>query len=379
MRLLYCIPSLYNAGGMERVITEKVNFLINTPNYEITILTTDQQGETNYFQLDSRVNVIHLNINFKAHFSYGLIKKYLSHKRKLKFYEKKLAQIINKLEIDICISLCGKEIEFLDKLKVNCKKVAEIHFAMNVRKQFLTARHNSHFWQLLGDIRTKQLKQSVKGLDKLVVLTKADLQQWAKTHKNVIQIPNPNPLNNSKYSLLDQKQVISVGKLDPQKGYDLLVEAWSLVVLKHPNWVLNIFGKGELKQKIIDKIEEFNLIGKVNLCGLTNNVVDNYLKSSIYVMSSRYEGLPMVLIEAMSCGLPMVSFDCEFGPREVIKNKENGFLIEPNNINKLADKICLLINDENLRKEMGAKSIESAKRFSKEKIMEEWLKLFKEI
>lgn len=379
MRLLYCIPSLYNAGGMERVISEKVNYLVNLPNYEITVVTTDQKGKEVQFPLDHRIRLVHLNIDFDGHYSESLFRKYILHQRKLKIYKKSLAQLIEELEVNICISLCGKEIDFLVDLDVRCKKMAEIHFAMNNRKQFLTSHHKGFIWGFLGEIRTLQLKKATKGLDRLVVLTKADQKQWEQSHQNIVQIPNPNPLVNKDFSSLLNKRVISVGKLDAQKGYDMLVEAWGLVAVQHPDWVLDIFGVGEWEHKLGTRIKELDLVGKINLCGKTSDVVSHYLDSSIYVMSSRYEGLPMVLIEAMSCGLPIVSFDCEYGPGEMIIEGESGFLVALNNLPQLAEKICVLIENESLRIKMGAKALEGAKRYSKEPIMKKWIELFDQI
>lgn len=379
MKLLYCIPALYNAGGMERVISEKANYLIQLPGYEITIVTTDQKGKAVCFPLDERIRLIHLDVDFDGHFAKNLPQKYLLHRRKLKSYKHKLTRLLKESAVDICISFCGKEIDFLANLDVKCSKIAEIHFAMNVRKQFMTSRHKGFVWGLLGDIRTRQLKKATKGLDKLIVLTREDQIQWEKSHSNIVRIPNPNPLKNNKPAALLNKCVISVGKLDAQKGFDMLVEAWAIVANKHPDWVLNIFGVGEWESILHNRIEELNMEGKIHLRGKTLDVVSQYLDSSIYVMSSRYEGLPMVLIEAISCGLPIVSFDCEHGPAEIINNGTDGFLVFPNDIHGLADKICVLIENDELRKEMGFRAFEKSKSFSIDCLMQQWISLFREL
>jgi glycosyltransferase involved in cell wall biosynthesis len=379
MKLLYCIPALYHAGGMERVLTLKANFLASQQNYDITIVTTDQQKKPIYFPLDKKIRLIHLPIDFDAHYDAPILKKYILHNRKLKKYKKELTQLVQEYEIDVCISLCGKEIEFLYKLPVKCKKIAEMHFSMNFRKQFLVARHKGFIWEIIGTIRTNQLKKSVARLDRVVVLTKADQQQWELTHKNIIHIPNPNPLQNQSVSQLNSKRVITIGKLDAQKGYDRLIEAWSLVKAKHPDWRLDIYGVGEWKEMLQNRIIELHLQNQVILHGLTNDVVSKYLESSFYVMSSRYEGFPMVLIEAMSCGLPVVSFDCEYGPGELITNGIDGFLIEQDNIEKLAEAIGVLIDNEKLRIQMGVSAIQKSMLYSVEKIMHQWELLFEHL
>lgn len=376
MKLLYCIPSLYNPGGMERVLTEKINYLSNLSDFEISVVTTDQMGKSLRFPLNNNIRVIHLDIDFNGHYSAGILKKIILHRKKIAIYKEKLKHIIIDSKIDICISLCGKEIDFLYKLPVRCKKIAELHFAMNYRKQFLTSNHRGFLWKFLGEIRTYQLKKAVKALDKLVVLTKNDLDQWKVTHRNVTQIPNVNPLNNPEKSKLISKKVVSLGKLDAQKGYDMLIDAWRLIAPNHPDWTLEIYGQGEWYQMLQDKIINYNLQGKIKLKDVVSNVEDVYCESSIYVMSSRYEGLPMVLIEAMSCGLPIVSFDCEHGPKEIITDKHDGFLVEPNNIIQLAEKISILIEQDDLRFKMGLMAIEKIKLYSKEIIMEKWIELF---
>lgn len=379
MKLLYCIPSLYNPGGMERVLTEKVNYLSNLSDFNITVVTTDQMGKSLRFPLNDNVKVIHLDIDFNGHYSAGIFKKIILHRKKIAIYKEKLKHIIIESKIDICISLCGKEIDFLYKLPVRCKKIAELHFAMNYRKQFLTSNHRGFLWKFLGEIRTYQLKKAVKPLDKLVVLTKNDLDQWKTTHQNVTQIPNVNPLNNPEKSKLIAKKVVSLGRLDAQKGYDMLIDAWRLIALKYPDWTLEIYGQGEWYQMLQDKIINYNLQDKIILKDIVSNVEKVYCDGSIYVMSSRYEGFGMVLIEAMSCGLPVVSFDCEHGPREIITDGSDGILVEPNNIEQLAAKICHLMENENLRINMGSNAIESVKRFSKEPIMLRWVELFNQI
>jgi len=376
MKLLYCIPSLYSPGGMERVLTEKVNYLSNLPDFEITIVTTDQMGKSLRFSLNDNIRLIHLDIDFNSHYSVGLLNKIRLHKKKISIYKKKLEQIINDSKVDICISLCGKEIDFLYKLPIKCKKIAELHFSMNYRKQFLVSNHSGYFWELLGNIRTYQLKKAVKSLDKLVVLTKNDYNQWKLIHQNVIQIPNSNPLNNPERSKLEIKKVVSLGRFDAQKGYDMLIDSWKIVSEKNDEWILEIYGQGEWHQMLLDKIRNHNLKDKVVLKSVVSNVEKVYCDSSMYVMSSRYEGLPMVLIEAMSCGLPIVSFDCEHGPGEVITDEVDGFLVEPNNVEKLAEKISFLIENESLLNEMGSNAFKSAKRFSKEPIMKKWIDLF---
>jgi len=379
MKLLYCIPAMHNSGGMERVLATKLNYLINIKGIDIIVVTTDQMDKPFFFNISNQVNFIHLNINFQEIFNNNIISKYFLFNKKLKEYERSLKKIIDDNNIDICISLCGKEIEFLANLDVPCKKIAEIHFTIKFRQLFLKSKtQNIFFWNILGKLRTRQLIHSISKFDKFVVLTKQDEKQL--NLPNVVCIYNPNPFSKeTKSSELISKQIITLGSLIDVKGYDMLIESWKFVKKVHPDWFLNIFGEGLNRRNLEYQIKSGQMENSVFLRGQITEVFQEYMKSSIYVMSSRYEGLPMVLIEAMSCGLPIVSFDCECGPREIITNGVDGFLIEPNDTKALANKICELIENEQMRKEMGRNAFEKSKQFSLDKIMPQWILLFDEL
>jgi glycosyltransferase involved in cell wall biosynthesis len=175
---------------------------------------------------------------------------------------------------------------------------------------------------------------------------------------------------------LNNKNVIAVGRLSPQKGYDMLIDAWSKVCQIYPDWKLEIYGDGELKDVLSKKISDSWMDNCVKLCGVVSDIQDKYLESSIFVLSSLYEGLPMAMIEAMTCGLPIVAFDCEYGPRELVTNEYNGFLVEPQDVNSLADKIIQLIDNADLRTTFGGNSIQKSKELAVDKIMNEWIALF---
>ena len=379
MKLLYFIPALYNSAGMERVLSEKMNYLVREYNYDVAVITTEQMGRPVFFDLDERVRQIHLDIDFNADFDSPLIKKYFRYQQKFKLYRKRFEETIAELRPDVCISLCGKEIEFFYKVKCDALKIAEVHFAMNFRTQFITRKNNA-LLNLLGKIRTKQLIKQTKALDRMIVLTPHDKKQWDKTHNNVEVISNPNPLKikSSSYSR-ESKAIVSVGRLDYQKGYDMLIDVWKIVAQKYPSWKLNIFGNGEWEDLLKEKIQENNLEEQISLKGVSTNIEKEYLDSSFYVMSSRYEGLPMVLIEAMACGLPIISFDCEHGPRDVIKNNETGFLVPTFDIELMAKKIIFLIENETIREEMSLASVERAKKYDLTTIMEKWKHLFEKM
>ena len=278
--------------------------------------------------------------------------------------------------INLCVSLCGKEIDFLTSLKDSSIKIAELHFAKNYRKQFIMSIKNGLFWKSVGVFRSKQFEYNTKKLHKLVVLTKSDEQEWKKTHSNIVQIYNPCSIFTPLYSTLENKRAIAIGRLDAQKGFDYLIDAWVFVAKRFPDWTLDIFGKGEQKKMFEKMIIENQLENIIFLKGVTNDVQKEFLDASLCVMTSRYEGFGLVLLEAMTCGVPCVSFDCEFGPNEIIKDDHDGFLVPVANVKLLADKICLLIENQKLRTCMGKKAKESVNKFHLNSIMTEWIDLF---
>ena len=379
MNLLYCIPHLYNSGGMERVLTQKVNWLAAHTDYTITIVTTEPTptGMSDiYFPLDKRVKVVALNVDFNADYHKCLFPKWLGHTRRMRLYRQKLTDYILREKINLCISLCGKEIAFLNQLP--CRTIAESHFAKEQRTQLLMANHSGWFWALLGRVRTWQLVQSVKPLERLVVLTEADKAAWEKAGcTNVTVIPNPCMLDNCQLSTIHSqfpKTVLAVGRLHEQKGFDLLLQAWKPIEKTYSDWSLRIVGEGPKRAELEAQIESQGL-KRVVLAGATNNVLDEYEAASIFVLSSRYEGLPLALIEAMWCGLPCIAFDCPQGPAELLA-ENRGWLVPDGDIAELTAQIAYALShpEEALKRAQKAQSFAQTT-YSEAAIMPQWVQL----
>ena len=379
MNLLYCIPHLYNSGGMERVLTQKVNWLAAHTDYTIIIVTTEPTptGMSDiYFPLDKRVKVVALNVDFNADYHKCLFPKWLGHTRRMRLYRQKLMDYILREKIDLCISLCGKEIAFLNQLP--CRTIAESHFAKEQRTQLLMANHSGWFWALLGRVRTWQLVQAVKPLERLVVLTDADKAAWEKAGcTNVTVIPNPCMLDNCQLSTIHSqfpKTVLAVVRLHEQKGFDLLLKAWKPIEKTYSDWSLRIVGEGPKRAELEAQIESQGL-KRVVLAGATNNVLDEYEAASIFVLSSRYEGLPLALIEAMWCGLPCIAFDCPQGPAELLA-EDRGWLVPNGDIAELTAQIAYaLSHPEEALKCAQKAQIFAQTTYSEAAIMPQWVQL----
>ena len=363
MRVCYIIENMFNSGGMERVLSVCASSLSKT--FDVSILTIYQKGQAYYFPLSA-----------SAH-RYDLGLENVSNKRLLK---KKLSDFLMYHSFDIVVSLGGIDMYYLHSIKDGSKKIVWFHFAYNVS---YTLWHGGHFGlkaKLKGYLQHFKRINHAKQYDQIVVLSSADALAWKRHTDKVSLIFNPVTINNAIVSSCDAKSVISVGRLDYAKGFDYLISAWKLVAQKHPDWSLDIYGDGELRPQLQEQIDQLNLGDKVRLCGRSTDIASCYSQHSIYVMSSRSEALGLVLLEASLCGLPLIAYDCPFGPREVIADGKNGILIkEVGDIEGMANAINSLIKDDSLRDYMGTNARQMVRKFSLTHITEQWIRLFKDV
>ena len=375
-KIAYCIPSLDHSGGMERVLTTKANYLAERLGYDVSIIVTDDKGTKPYFPLSNKVNVIQLDVNIDSLWQYPIWKRLYLYQKKMREYRRKLERCLILLHPDITISLLRREINFLCDIKDGSAKIGEIHFGRYKYReaQFKFLPHCVNQW--ITSRWMAQLDRKVKQLDRFVVLTHEDATYW-KGLTNLTVIPNPLTIENGPLSDCSQKRVIAVGRYTYQKGFDILIKAWKIVNEKHPNWELVVFGGGD-KNTYQANIEALGLNSTIKLHGSINQIETQYRKSSIFVLSSRFEGLPLALMEAMTVGLPSVSFMCPCGPKDIIHDGEDGILCENGNTDMLADSICQLIENEPLRKEMGQKAAHNIQRYSIDNVMKLWDDLLQE-
>lgn len=377
IRIAYCIPSLDHSGGMERVLTIKANYLADLLDYDVSIIITDDKDTEPYFPLSDKIHVIQLDVNIDNLWKYPIWKRLYLYRNKMGLYKNRLEECLNQLRPDITISLLRREINFLCDIKDGSAKVGEIHFGRYKYREANFSFLPNCVNQWITNRWMAQLDKKVKQLDRFIVLTHEDATYW-KGLSNLTVIPNPITIEQGAVSTCTSQQVIAVGRYTYQKGFDLLIPAWKIIHEKHPDWAMNIYGGGN-KEDLQPLVESMGISDSLKLNGPNSQIRERYLESSIFVLSSRFEGLPLVLMEAMSCGLPPVSFTCPCGPRDIIHDREDGILCENGNIEQLAAGICRLIEDETLRKEMGQKAAQSIQRYSLDNIMSQWDDLLQEI
>lgn len=217
--------------------------------------------------------------------------------------------------------------------------------------------------------------------DAIAVLTQGDREDYQRLlpASRIVHIPNAVHAMEPRYTSYANHIAVAAGRLMPQKGFDLVIPAFEQVVRHHPDWQLRIFGTGEKQAELRALIEEHHLYNNVFLMGHSRKLDEELAKASFYVLSSRFEGLPMVMIEAMTHGLPVVSFDCPTGPAEVITDGKEGFLLPPGDVGALANGMRRLIDDEGLRAEMGAAALTTARSYAPEVVHPRWETLFQEL
>ena len=374
LKIVYCTPALYMAGGVERVLTLKANYFAEHLGYDITIILTEGKDKPLFYPLSDKIKVINLDINFEELWTCSFVKKAFVYLKKQRIFKKKLTNELMRIRPDITISLLRREINFINEIKDGSKKIGELHVNRANYRNF-EARDSNAIKNIFAKYWMRNLVSHLKRLDRFVVLTEEDKASWTELD-NVEVIPDPLAFDIDKASPLTNKRVIAVGRYVYQKGFDLLLQAWAKIEKQHPDWELAIYGMGDRTpyEQIIEKMHIDR--NRCHLNGPTDNIKQEYLNSSLFVFSSRFEGFGMVLIEAMACGLPVISFDCPCGPKDIVRYQEDGLLVPSGDVAELSDAIHKLLSDDALRHEMAKKAIVNVRRFELSEIAERWKNLY---
>lgn len=373
MKIIYCTHSTYNPGGMERVLLNKVTYLSRIPGWDVSIVTTDQHQRPPFYPFPDNVRMTDLDINYSDDNDKGTLKKISGYLRKRKEHKRKLAELLKREKADIVVSLYPSESSFIPDIKDGSKKVLELHYCKFFRLQY--GRKGLLGW--IDKWRTRQDERIVRRFDKFVVLTNEDCGYWGNL-PNIVVIPNAAMNMSGCDSNVMNHRIIAVGRLDYQKGFDRLIRAWEIVQRNSyfADWHLDIFGQGEWQEMLQQMIDERNLQNTMCINRPTNSIGCEYAKSSLIVMTSNYEGFGMVLVEAMACGVPAIAFDCKCGPKDIIKDGENGLLVRNGDIQALADAMMKVMVDEDYRKKLSKNALDVVSTYSEETVMNKWISMF---
>lgn len=379
MKIVYCTNNIRFVGGMERVTIVKANALAEIDGNEVFVIVTDNKVGPQVLELSPKVKLIDLDINYYNHdwerpYFVDLL---VSLSKRFPHY-KKLKEVLEKIKPDVVISVGKSEKQLVPIMRNRTWKIVrEFHSERGYRLRFAKNTFQRLIAKLLNFMEFTIMPKMWKW-DKIVLLTHEDQERYWQGWNNVAVIPNPTFFISDKMSDLSAKVVISLGRISPEKNLTSMVNSFRLVVDRHPDWSLHIYGGGDVKD-LENLIKQQGLENHVLLKGPTNEVQSVFLRSSVFVLSSLYEGLPLVLTEAMECGVPVVSYQCPCGPKDIVTDGIDGFLVPVNDEKGMAERICCLIEDDELRMKMGIAAKEKAKKYRVECIIEQWMDLFEEI
>ncbi len=374
MHILYIYSEITIKGGTDKMIVQKANYFVDH-GYQVTILTESQMGRPLSFELSPLVHHIDMGLDFNSQYSHGLLRRFLIYKTLMHKYKKKLNKTLLKLHPNIVITTMGRSLSLLSKMHDRSIKIGEAHTTKQNLRSLHLMEQRGGVYKWVAKIMRWEMCKNASRLSAIVLLTQKDAAEWVNISKTYV-IPNFISFYPDVSAPLDNKEVIMVGRYNDAKGYDYLIPAWKIIHQRHPDWILNVYGSGELYDDVVQWIAEHHLEGSIILHEPVDDIIEKYMESSICVLSSRYEGFSLVILEAMSCGVPCVSFDSPCGPRTIIKDGEDGYLVEHLNSKALADGICKLMEDKELRSTMGRRARENILRFSRENIMQQWIVLF---
>lgn len=380
MKIAYCIPSCHQSGGMERVLSLKANYLTDVLGWEVTVITTEKETSKPVFPLSPKVKKQNLDINYRDEEQYSLLSRVFIRLKKKKLHHQRLGDFLFKEKYDICVSMFCHEMSFLASIKDGSKKVLELHFCKNFRRLDIQYNKKGILRYILGLFQDWKERSYIRRYGAFVVLTHEDARDWGSNYRckvipNPLSFQSPTPIPNRAL------RAIAVGRLCPQKGFDLLIRAWELLPYDLKlQWSLAIYGDGPEKDDLIKLISDHTADERISIYAPVKDIQKELESSSIFCFSSRYEGFSMALLEAMGCGLPCLSFDCPCGPKDIITQNINGVLVDSFSIERFASALERLMRDEQLRLSIGREAARNVREnFSMDKVMGQWSELFKDL
>lgn len=348
-KISFFVYDIFQMGGIEKVVTLIANEL--SAKYDVEIISLYKRSDKPFYKLNDKIkvfNILEKQLNpIKLYYPYLIYKT----KRALKNY---------KTDVFICAGM----------------GYVGLNIFMRKRSKYIAWEHLTSKEGKIGGIMWLGRVLSAKYADKIIVLTKKDMElniKKFKTQNKIVQIYNPLEVieQNADYNK-ESKLIVSAGRLTYQKGFDFLVDVATKVFEKHPDWEWHIYGDGEEKENLQKLIDKRNIKDKLILKGKTNKMNEIYKDYAMFVLTSRYEGLGIVLLESHFAKIPIVSFDIDFGPNEIIQDDINGYLIKPFNIDEMANKINYLIENPNKRIEMSSNTLKNKEQFKMENIITKW-------
>ena len=366
-------------AGVERVVSDKMNYLAEN-GYDVSMITYEQGNHPHAFPLHPSIRHYSLDARFFKLSQMPIWERPMAMRQMRRRFKEGLQQAVDNEQPDIIIATTYsmKLLDIILNVQTKAHRLIESHIACYTVRKAYDYRYNPILHNI-AKLYDKWSFRNIGKFEKLIVLTQGDAQDWGQYMKDVVIIPNPVTCYPDSIKPHDGAghRIICVGRLSEQKGFDMLIEAFSLIADQCPEWHIDIYGSGDdettLRQLIVEKkLQERIIIHEPSI-----DIYSEYQTSDFLVLSSRYEGFALVLVESASCGIPSVSFRCKYGPEDLITDKENGLLVADGQISELAEKMLWMIMHQEERLRMGLRAREMAKKFLIGVVMKQWEVLFK--
>ena len=360
MKLLYVTDAFAVFGGMERVLADKMTYLAGHSCYEVVLLTVNQGEHALPFPVHPLVKHVDLDVRMHQQYAFHGIKRYFVHRQLVALLKNNLRKTLQQINADVIVCAKLDFVGVLNEVRGNVPLVVESHTLCKADYyEGASFLRRLHVWGY---------KRQVRKADAVVALTEGDAKDWQAYNRNVFVVPNVvHLLETSNFSSCTKKRIVFVGRFTKQKDFDSLLHIWSIVFSRHSDWTLDVYTDGKVEASGIRVFKP------------VVNIMEKYSDSSILLLTSLFEPFGLVLPEAMSCGLPVVSFDCPYGPADIITDGVDGFLINNRDVQAFADRVCQLIEDKELRVRMGQAAIKSSQRYRADVIMPKWKELFESL
>jgi glycosyltransferase involved in cell wall biosynthesis len=361
MRILYITNKISPAGGLERVLAIKTSAMADDFGHDVHILTLNQGKEEVFHAFSPRIRMHDISVpSFPISFVWA--------------YVKGIRALVAAIEPDI-VDVCDDGLKAFFVPLILGKGIPVVYERHVSKVIEFNAPGDSWLKRMVVSLKYRLMQALAPGFARFVVLTAGNVPEWGQLPNLVVQ-PNPLTFYPDRVSTLSNKRVLAIGRHAYQKGFDLLLEAWKLVQEKHPDWRLDLYGKEDPSLGLQNLAGRLKLESSVHFFEPVSDIENQYLEASVYVLSSRFEGFGMVLTEAMACGVPCVSFDCPCGPSDIIQHEADGLLVSNGDVAGLADAVCRLISDQELRRQMGKNARKNVLRFSRSETVAQWDSLF---
>lgn len=358
MKINYVIEDFSVCGGIERIVSRKASILAARYGHDVNIISVYEDNRPVRYPLDESIKVVRLDVPWTEKTANPVLMTLRRVKTLIKA-AKRLNKALKTTEPDIVFFTTTLGALLLPLCRTKAKTIFESHLA----RKFTP--YNTFF-------KLTELKA-----DAIVCLTSGDAKEY-KTARRIEVIPNFIDKPKSYVKDYAVKRAVAVGRLEHQKGFDRLINCWKAAVETHPGWRLDIYGEGPLRNELQSQINRLGLADSITLCGTCADMADKYTQYSLHLMTSRYEGQGIVLIEAQAAGLPSIVFDYEYGASDIVTDGVNGFLVPQNDTKTFTDRLAQMMDSEAMRAQFGTKAKETAKAFFTENIMWKWQKLIQE-